>query len=881
MLMSTLAPARWPGLLSCLAATAVVTPLAAQTNQLIYTDSLQNSWEDWKWSATCDFGSTAVVHSGSKAVAVTITAAWGAFSLHHSAFDASSYTNLTFRINGGPAGGQQLQIYAETGGGSKPALNLPPLAANTWQQFTFSLASLGVANAPDFTRFSIKDRAGAATQVFYLDDILLLTNGAPPVTNTAANITVDAQLNRHPISPLIYGVAFASSNQLNDLNCPINRSGGNAETRYNWLTNAHNRGADWYFESIADSPATPGAAADDFVANSKNGGAESMITIPMIGWMPTLNTNRGKLASYSIAKYGLQARNDWQWMPDAGNGIVTNTTIPITTNNPADANFLTNSAFQAAFIRHLNDRWGWSTNGGVRYYLMDNEHSIWHSTHQDVHPNGASRAEIRDKFFDYAGVVKTIDPNAVVLAPEEFGWSGYLYSGADLQYGSAHGWSYLPDRSTNGNTDYVVWLLSQFHQRATNSGQRLLDYFTLHCYPEDGNVSGGDVSPATQALRNRLTRKFWDTNYVDQTWINGVVKLIPRMKDWVAAYYPGTRIGITEYNWGGEGHINGATAQADILGIFGRESLDLATRWTVVNATNVVYKAIKIYRNYDGSKSTFGDTSVNATGPNPDLVATFAAVRSTDGALTVMVINKQLAATATTSVVLTNFVPAGTAQVWQLTAANAINRLADLVLTGNSFSNMLPAQSITLFVMPAAVVAGPPSNPSPANGAVDVPSTTGLAWTAGSNATSHRLFFGVSSNAVAAATTNAPEFKGTNATTAYTPAPLAGSARFYWRVDELAGASIAAGPVWTFATAPSASNTLLAAGVTNSATNFLLNFSSQVGQTYRVERADTLTSPQWAPLTNNWPGTGGLLQLLDPVASAQAQRYYRVLILPP
>ena len=61
---------------------------------------------------------------------------------------------------------------------------------------------------------------------------------------------------------------------------------------------------------------------------------------------------------------------------------------------------------------------------------------------------------------------------------------------------------------------------------------------------------------------------------------NNILMLIPRMKGWVASYYPGTKIGITEYNWGAEGYINGATAQADILGIFGREGLDLATRWT-------------------------------------------------------------------------------------------------------------------------------------------------------------------------------------------------------------------------------------------------------------------------------------------------------------
>ena len=105
-------------------------------------------------------------------------------------------------------------------------------------------------------------------------------------------------------------------------------------------------------------------------------------------------------------------------------------------------------------------------------------------------------------------------------------------------------------------------------------------------------------------------------------------------------YYPGTQIGITEYNWGAENHINGATTQADIFGIFGREGLDMGARWTTPAASTPTYKAMKMYRNYDGNKSTFGETSVAATAPNPDKVSAFAALRSTDGALTVMVINK-------------------------------------------------------------------------------------------------------------------------------------------------------------------------------------------------------------------------------------------------
>ena len=110
-------------------------------------------------------------------------------------------------------------------------------------------------------------------------------------------------------------------------------------------------------------------------------------------------------------------------------------------------------------------------------------------------------------------------------------------------------------------------------------------------------------------LRNQSTRIFWDPNYVDPSWINNIIMLIPRMKNWVANYYPGTKIGITEYNWGAEPSINGATAQADILGIFGRENLDLATRWATPDSSTPTYKAIKMYRNYDGNKSTFGDTA--------------------------------------------------------------------------------------------------------------------------------------------------------------------------------------------------------------------------------------------------------------------------------
>jgi PKD repeat protein len=173
-------------------------------------------------------------------------------------------------------------------------------------------------------------------------------------------------------------------------------------------------------------------------------------------------------------------------------------------------------------------------------------------------------------------------------------------------------------------------------------------------------------------------------------------------------YWTPKPIGITEYNWGAEAYINGATTQADILGIFGREGLDLGTRWTTPDASTPTYKAIKMYRNYDGAKSAFGDVSVSATGPNPDNVAAFAVQRTSDGALTVMVIGKYLSGTTPVTVNLANFSGTGTAQVYQLTASNTISRLSDLSVIGSALSFTAPAQSITLLVLPLGTSNQPP-----------------------------------------------------------------------------------------------------------------------------------------------------------------------------
>lgn len=687
-------------------------PAVAQApNMVVYDGQLENGWQNWSW-ASVNFSNTSPKLSNSDTIGVTV-GAWQALYLHATPFDSAPYTSLDFWINGGAAGGQKLQVQATLDQSPQAAYSLPTLEANTWTHITIPLFALGVANATDLDGFWIMDSTGGSQPTFYVGNISILSGSATP---PAATVSIDAAANNHPISPLIYGVAFASTQQLEDLNSPLNRSGGNNESMYNWQLNASNHGSDWYFESIADSSSAPGYREDSFFSGTKVAGAQAAMTVPMIGWVANLGPNRGSLDSFSVAKYGAQQATDPYW-PDAGNGVLTNGQDVV--NNPNDANVPSSVSFETGWLGHMVNTWGTAANGGVSYYLMDNEPSIWCDVHRDVHPVGATMDEIYNDIVGYGSAVKAADPSAQVMGPEEWGWSGYFYSGYDQQYGNEHGWGgTLPDRAAHNNMDYVPWLLQQLENYQTASGTRLLDVLSLHFYPQAGEYSSND-SAGMDLLRNRSTRQLWDPNYVSESWIGTPVYLIPRMKQWVSQYYPGTKTAITEYNWGDEDAMNGATTQADILGIFGQQGLDMATRWGVPDQSGPCYQSIKMYRNYDGNKSTFGDTSVSDTVADPDDLSSFAAIRSSDGALTIMVINKWLSAPNTpVTINLANFPAAASAQVWQLASpGTSIAELPDAAVTNNKISFSAPPESVTLFIVPRSSTGGTGSggtnNPAP------------------------------------------------------------------------------------------------------------------------------------------------------------------------
>jgi len=507
---------------------------------------------------------------------------------------------------------------------------------------------------------------------------------------SVVTVTIDVSTSRRPINPLIYGVAGATPEQLRELNASWHRSGGNAASRYNWRANASNRASDWFFESVPDPGLSAGAFVDTFVSSTRAAGAEPVITVPMGDWMAKLGPGRSRLASFSIAKYGPQTHADWQWFPDAGSGVSPGGR-PLRNNDPADANVRVDSAFQQAWVSHLRGR--------VRYYTIDNEPSLWFETHRDVHPEGLTMAETDRRVTAIATAVKAADSQAHVIAPEEWGWLGFRYSGADQQWARTYGWwGRLPDRAAQGNVDYLPWLLQQWRAHDLRTGGRLVDTVSVHYYPQGGEFSA-DVSPAMQQKRARSTRALWDPAYVDESWIGEPVALIPRLRQWVDTHYRrGAPIAITEYNWGAEAHISGALAQADLLGIFGREGLDMAARWTTPPVSSPTFQVMKLFRNYDGRRSTFGDTSVGVTVPDPDGLAVFAAERSSDHALTIVIVNKDVTAVEQLRLQVRGRTGVIVAERYEVVAGQPIRR--GTAVTGDQAVTIsVPAHSVTLLVV--------------------------------------------------------------------------------------------------------------------------------------------------------------------------------------
>ncbi len=553
-----------------------------------------------------------------------------------------------------------------------------------------------------------------------------VTFSAPPATSGPA-LLVDAVAPTHPISPLIYGMNswrladpdHESAKVAKEVRLPLNRWGGDLYTRYNYKLDVSNAGDDWFFEVTHNSnPKSPDESKFNAqVIADRAAGARTMGTVPILGWIAK---SRAPGSGFSVAKYGPQQKTDPYWH-DSGNGIKPDGTR-ITGNDPNDTSMPIDESWTSEWVKYLVGRFGNAASGGVAIYALDNEPNWWDKTHRDVHPLPFTYDEVTEKGLKAARAIKAADPTAEVSGPVIDFWLTYFYSKKDIEWmfpghrpNAVKG---FVDRQAHGNVPLIEYYLRAFKaaQDADPRHTRLLDYLDLHTYFAANDAM---LKPASTSVRQKAvldsTRALWDPTYTnfrfqdpDNLMRAAAPQIIPRMKKWVADNYPGTKTAISEYNWGAPEHISGAVAQADILGIFGREGLDLGAVWGPPDLNSPLMFAFKIFRNYDDAGEEFGDASLTATSADQGKLSVYAARRTADRAVTVVVINKTFG-DLHTDLTLDHFKPKGPAKVYQYSSANleqirALPQVKASKSSGKTKARVLkdqlfPAMSVTLYAI--------------------------------------------------------------------------------------------------------------------------------------------------------------------------------------
>src|SRR5579859_1238973 len=468
------------------------------------------------------------------------------------------------------------------------------------------------------------------------------------VTRQPLGVAVDGTPGR-AISPEIYGNSGNSAQECADMGVTLGRWGGNAVTRYNWkLGNAFSAARDYNFQNgnygaTSSLDRQPSGIADQSIAANRAANIGMLLTIPTIGWVAKDdNSNSHSINVPAAGGPPLAPNGD----AIAGYDPADNrgrTCVPSRArkgapfSDPPDLSDRT--VAQDEWVYHLVRRFGRAAEGGVRYYAMDNEPDLWPYTHTDIRPAQLSYDQMLNTFLDYATAVKAVDPTAQITGPVSWGWPNYFYSPLDR---NTDNYREHADRNAHGDMPFLAWWLDAIRRHDAAAGQRSLDVLDLHYYPQAQGVYGGDVSRDGAALRLRSTRALWDPSYVDESWIGDRVRLIPRLREWVDLNYPGTKIALTEWNWGAEGTMNGALALGEVLGIFGREGLDIACHWGALNAKSPAYAAFKLFGNYDSAGGSFTGTAYAAPSTNSDLLSCFAARTPDRRAFLLMVLNKSV-----------------------------------------------------------------------------------------------------------------------------------------------------------------------------------------------------------------------------------------------
>lgn len=532
--------------------------------------------------------------------------------------------------------------------------------------------------------------------------------GAPALlADIALNVSVDPSAGRAPISPYIYG----TNQDLPGVVAMARRQGGNRMTGYNWETNASNAGSDYIHSSdnfltwAGGIPASqeniPGIVATHFHDQSLAAGTPySLITLPMAGYV-------------SADKNGTVATGETA--PSARWKMVQNTkpSALSTTPNTSDG-----TVYNDEFINLLVSKYGKaSTATGIKGYDLDNEPDLWSSTHPRIHPTQPTCVELLSRTIDLAKTVKRIDSSAETLGFVSYGFSGYY------NFQGAPDWN--TEKAKGPYAWFVDYFLDQMKNASNTAGTRLLDVLDIHNYSEA--TAGGLRVNAPSTWENidcnkgriQAPRSFWDPTFVENSWIgtwfSNFLPFIPKLQGSINTFYPGTKLAVSEYNFGGESHISGGLAEVDTLGIFGQQGVYLASWWPLHDNPTYIASAFNLFLNYNGSGGKFGSTKVSASTTDNANGSVYASIEDSTGSkLHLVVLNKNYDQASAVTIHIAGTTNYTSARVFAFDAASATitERAPVSSISGNTFTYSLPALTAAHVVLTAGGGTPPPVAPS-------------------------------------------------------------------------------------------------------------------------------------------------------------------------
>lgn len=462
----------------------------------------------------------------------------------------------------------------------------------------------------------------------------LLMMAISPYSAAAANkvtITINPSQSRQTISPYIYGVNDVSNAESSGATAL--RLGGNRLTAYNWENNFSNAGADWFHNSdtylvrdlSSKDAAIPGIIALNLSKDAMEKNIDfTIMTLQMAGYAandaggPILDSER----AYSVrwARVFNRKNAELSLTPDTTDGAV----------------------YMDEFLNYLVSFLGGAgASTGIKAYSLDNEPGLWKSTHSML-STGINCKELVNRSADLASVVKDVDPEALVFGPALYGMTAYQ------SLCDASDWN-----TVKGNYRWFIdYYLSGMKTASEKYGSRLLDVLDVHYYSSDAGDCGEFVTNCsdtthTECIQARMQapRSLYDKTYIENSWIGQWCKdYLPLLKNLNASintYYSGTKLALTEYNFGGGNHISGAIAEADALGAFAAEGVFCANVWEMSGGMDYINSAMKLYTNYDSNGSSFGDTLVSSSTDNIDISTCYASIDGVDESVIKLVVTNK------------------------------------------------------------------------------------------------------------------------------------------------------------------------------------------------------------------------------------------------